>query len=114
MIEMPVRSLEVPVVRESVLRCWVPVAAYRFLRESSFMWELVPGQERKLYCVVGYLLLLAAWFVIAHLSGVWAPRQEEKRYCVVVYLCVSADFALRCHVPVCVRLLSNSALVAQT
>ena len=71
MIEMPVRSLEVPVVRESVLRCWVPVAAYRFLRESSFMWELVPGQERKLYCVVGYLLLLAAWFVIAHLSGVW-------------------------------------------
>ena len=82
MIEMPVRSLEVPVVRESVLRCWVPVAAYRFLRESSFMWELVPGQERKLYCVVGYLLLLAAWFVIAHLSEVWL--RDKKRNGIVL------------------------------
>ena len=114
MIEMPVRSLEVPVVRESVLRCWVPVAAYRFLRESSFMWEPCSrtGKEVILRCWV----LVAACCLVRDCSFIrsLAPRQEEKRYCVVVYLCVSADFALRCHVPVCVRLLSNSDLVAQT
>ena len=37
MNEMRIRFVEVLVVRESVLRCWVFVAAYRFLRESSFM-----------------------------------------------------------------------------
>ena len=49
MSEMRVRSLEVLVVRESALRCWTLVAACRSLGESSFMQDLVPRQERKLY-----------------------------------------------------------------
>ena len=48
------------------------------------MRGLVPRQERKLYCVVGYLLLLTAWFAIAHLSGVLLLDRREMVLCCCV------------------------------